>query len=58
MLGRGSCNQWCSPGECPGSYLIHFINDMPEILKCFIKIPGDDSKVYTAVQSEGFCKTA
>ena len=43
---------------------IYFINDMPEILKHLIKIFADDTKVYTAVQSdehrtlEGCCKTA
>ena len=29
---------------------------MPEILKCFIQIFADDTKVYTAMQSEEHCR--
>ena len=35
---------------------IYFIYDMPEIVNCFIKISADDTKVYTAVQSEEHCR--
>ena len=35
---------------------IYFINDMPDILKCFVKFFADDTKVYTAVQSEEHCR--
>ena len=35
---------------------IYFINDMPEILKCLVKIFADDTKVYTAAQSEEHCR--
>ena len=50
----------CVPqGSVLGPILfIYFINDTPEILRCFIKILADDAKLYTAVQSEGCCKTA
>ena len=35
---------------------IYFINDMTEFLKCFVKIFADDTKVYTAAQSEEHCR--
>ena len=31
---------------------IYLINDRSEILKCFVKIFADDTKMYTAAQSE------
>ena len=34
----------------------NFINDMPDILKYFVKFFADDTKVYTAVQSEEHCR--
>ena len=38
-------------GVLDPTLFIYFINDMPEILKCFIKIVADDTKVYIAMQS-------
>ena len=35
---------------------IYFINDMPENLRCFVKIFADDITVCTAVQSDKHCR--
>ena len=57
MLRRGSCDSGIPQGSVLGPTLfIYFINDMPDILKCFVKIFADDTKVYTAVQSEEHCR--
>ena len=34
------------------SLFVYFMNGIPEILKCFIKIFADDTKEYTAMQSD------
>ena len=51
MLRRCGSDEECSPGECPGSHIV-YINDMSAIQECYIKIFADDTKVYTAMQSD------
>ena len=39
--------------KCFGSnYLPYFINDMPEVLNCCIKLFADDAKVYSPIKAE------
>ena len=45
-------DEWCSPGEWPGPYIVHFMTDMPNFLDCFIKLFADGIKVYNNVQSD------
>ena len=41
------------PMKCPGAntFLI-FINDMPEVLNCCIKLFADDAKLYSPIKEE------
>ena len=55
----GSCSSGTAPvssGVPQGSVLgptlfIYFINDMPDVLSCLVKIFADDTKAYSSVQS-------
>ena len=43
-----TCDQWCPTGSVLGPTLFfYFINDMPDVNNCLIKIFADDTKVYT-----------
>ena len=41
------CFEWGTQGQCPGAYLILYINDLSEVVNSIVKIFADDTKIYS-----------